>query len=196
MQSSYLRRPAEGLRIAEDVLDRTGLAPRVAAVFEIRRGHAVAQMGDANGAFDALERARSVLAAGIGPRDPSWTWWVTDAEVACHKGWMRADLGDWGASVELFQDSVSRRAGSYRRGRYNDLVNLVNALVHVRDWQAAEPVLSEVAGQVGEVESMRTTKLLRQVVNRIGRTGTPSTAEELRRFLGEESSGQPRVDQP
>jgi transcriptional regulator with XRE-family HTH domain len=190
MQSIHLRRSAEGLRIASDALDRRNLAPRVAALFEIRRGRALAQLGDEAGAFGALDKARSALLEGICPRDPYWTWWVNDTELARHKAMAHTHLGHWEQAVPLYEHVVSRREPGYL-----DRTLLLEALIHVRDWREAEPLLSELAEQTGEIASIRTTNLLRRVVHRLGRTKTPSTiadrAENLRRALGEEPTGEP-----
>ncbi|MGH3373791.1 MAG: hypothetical protein ACRDP6_03535 [Actinoallomurus sp.] len=194
MLSAYLHRPAEALRVAVSVPD--GLVPRVSALFGIRRARALAQLGNVPGTFDALKEARSALAEGINSKDPYWAWWLNDAEVTWHEAMSHAELGDWGASVELFQTSTVQRSAS-RRAQYNDLVHLLNALVHVQDWREAELILSQVSTRVNDVGSTRTTNLLRRIAGRVVLAGAPSTitdtAEELRRYLGEDPSS--RVDQ-
>ncbi|TDD79910.1 hypothetical protein [Actinomadura rubrisoli] len=68
----------------------------------------------------------------------------------------------------------------------------LNALVHVRDWQEAEPVMAEVAGVAGEVGSARTTNLLGRIAGRVAHADAPSTiadlADALERLLGEGQS--------
>jgi hypothetical protein len=188
MQSVHLHRPAEALRITSDLLDGGRLASRVAAVLEIRRGRALAQLGDEGRAMAALGRARATVADGIGARDPYWTWWVSDAEVTWHLGMARAELGDWGGAVPLFHESVTRRA-AYRRARYNDLAHLLNALVHVGEWQEAESAMAEAAALLAEVGSTRTTNLLHRITTRVAHAGAPSTvsdlADDLSRALAE-----------
>jgi hypothetical protein len=183
MQSVHLHRPAEALRITSDLLDGGRLTPRVAAVLEIRRGRALAQLGDEGRAMAALGRVRATVADGIGARDPHWTWWVNDVEVAWHLGMARAELGDWAGAVPLFHESATRRA-AHRRARYNDLAHLLNALVHVGDWQEAEPVMVEAATLVTAVGSTRTTNLLHRVTDRVARASAPSTMTDLADDLG------------
>ncbi|RAY15047.1 XRE family transcriptional regulator [Actinomadura craniellae] len=186
MQSVYLHRPAEALRIALSLTDEA-LPPRISALFDIRRGRALAQLGDTAGADDAFARASVILADGIGPSDPYWTWWMTDAELMWHRGAAAADRGDWVRAATLLHASAEARATA-RRARYNDLTHLLNALVRARAWADAEPVIGEVAAHLGEVESTRTTNLLRRVVERIVRDGGASstvadTAASLRGAL-------------
>ncbi|TDC73901.1 hypothetical protein [Actinomadura sp. 7K507] len=177
MQSVHLHRPAEAMRVTTGLLDG-GLPPRAAALMDIRRGRALAQLGHAGDALATLGRARSALLDGPGARDAAWTWWVTDAEVLWHTGMAHAELGDWGAAVPLLRESAKLRSG-YRRARYNDLTHLLNALVHVGDWGEAEPVLTEVAGDAGDVGSGRTTNLLSRVTERIMRADAPSAVADL-----------------
>ncbi|TDD32208.1 hypothetical protein E1287_23570 [Actinomadura sp. KC06] len=176
MQSVHLHRPVEALRITQGLLDAE-MPPRVAALLTIREGRALAQLGQANSALAALAKARSSLSDGVTARDPSWTWWIDDAEVLWHTGMARAELGDWTAAVPLLRRSAELRSG--RRGRYNDLVHLLNALAHVGDWREAEPVLTEVASMMDEVGSTRTTNLLRRVLARIVQAAAPSTVADM-----------------
>jgi transcriptional regulator with XRE-family HTH domain len=173
MQSVYLGRPAEALRVTASLTD-DDLPPRVTALFDIRRGRALAQLGDQAGAVDALDRAAATLAGGIGPRDPYWTWWVDGTELTWHRGMAAAELGDWAAAVPLLHAAAEER-GNARRARYNDLSHLLGALTAVGAWADAEPVIGEVAAHLGEVGSTRTTNLLARVCGRIVRAGGVSS---------------------
>ncbi|TDC63767.1 XRE family transcriptional regulator [Actinomadura sp. GC306] len=177
MQSVHLHRPAEAMRITTGLLD-DGLPPRAAALMDIRRGRALAQLGHGGDALAALGRARSVLLDASGARDAAWTWWITDAEVLWHTGMAHAELGDWVGAVPLLRESAKLRRG-YPRARYNDLAHLLNALVHAGDWGEVEPVLTEVAGEAGDVGSARTTNLLSRVTGRIMREDAPSAVADL-----------------
>jgi transcriptional regulator with XRE-family HTH domain len=177
MQSVHLHRPAEAMRVTTS-LSGDGLPPRIAALMDIRRGRALAQLGHEADALALLGRARSVLSDGPGARDAAWTWWITEAEVLWHTGMARAELGEWAVAVPLLRDAAELRS-SHRRARYNDLTHLLNALAHVGDWAEAEPVLAQVAGDAGDVGSGRTTSLLRRVTTRIMRTHAPSAITDL-----------------
>lgn len=193
MQSVQLRRPAEALRVVAEALGKGKPSARVAALFGIRQGRAFAQLGDGTRAIAALRRARDTLADGVGERDPYWTWWVDEAEVMWHTGVAYGELGEWGRAVPLLAEVAERRA-AYPRARYNDLTYLLDALGRVADWRAAEPVAIDLAGQVGEIGSVRTTNLLRRVVARIPNRGATTAvadvAEHIRRVIdGEDAPG-------
>ncbi|WP_329088068.1 hypothetical protein [Streptosporangium sp. NBC_01469] len=188
MLSLYRRRPHEALRIADDVLTNGGLPPRVAAIFDVRRGRALATMGDKARGFDALQRARSALTESISARDPYWTWWMDEAELSWHEGMAHAELGEWRQAVAPIAEAFVGR--SVRgRSRYQYAAQLLNALVHAQAWREAEPVIVDVMGQASEVGSARTANLLLRVTDRIERAGTGPTstladsAQDLRCML-------------
>lgn len=186
MQGFHLRRSAEALRIADDVLGGPQLSGRVAALFHLRRGRALAQLGDRPRALAAIGRSRSMLADGITSRDPDWTWWISEPELTCHEGMAHADLGDWQTAARLFQKS-SAGHGPLVRARYNAEAHLLHVLVHGRAWRDAEPVAAGLASFSAEVGSARTANLLRRVTRRIKSTNTTTAladnAEELSRLL-------------
>ena len=187
------RRSREVLRISEDLLDGRAIPPRVAALFDLRRARALAQLGDAARVLEALDRAWVALAGSLTEQDPSWTWWLDDAELAWHRRMVHVELGEWGPAVEQLTESAQgrtnarRRASTRTRARYNDLAHLLEALAHTRLWEQAEPVMIDVLDQAAEVGSARTTNLLLGVVNHITRDRADSTltdaAMDLRRLL-------------
>jgi len=186
MQGFHLRRSAESLRIADEVLGGTHLSGRVAALFHLRRGRALAQLGDRPRALSAIGRSRSMLADGITSRDPDWTWWISEPELTCHEAMAHADLGDWQTAAELFR-RASAGHGSLVRARYNAEAHLLDVLVHGRAWRDSEPVAAGLASFCAEVGSARTASLLRRVTKRIRSTETTTalddSAEELNRLL-------------
>jgi tetratricopeptide (TPR) repeat protein len=197
MLALHLRRSREALRIAEDITENVGLSPRVSALFELRRGRALAQLDARAPALSALDKAEATLSDGITSRDPEWTWWVDSAEIAWHRGIVHAELGEWLAAVELFNRAAELRAprGTYAepsrpkgRAAFNDLAHLLEALIRAQAWQEGEPVITEMIGQASAIGSARTTHLLVRVIRRIQKAdGATSTltdaATDLRRIL-------------
>lgn len=181
-------RPREALRLADDVLTNGDLSPRVAAIFDVRRGRALAVMGDKTRGFDALQRARSALAESISARDPHWTWWMDEAELAWHEGMAYAELGEWGKAVAPLMDASVRRS-TRGRSRYHYAAQLLNVLVHAQAWTEAEPVIVDVMEQASEIGSARTANLLLRVADRVEHVGTGPTstladsAQDLRCML-------------
>lgn len=187
MQSVHLRRPVEASRIAEQVLT-SRISGRTAALFHVRRARALAQLGERQRSLDALRQARALLADGISSRDPEWTWWVDDAELAWHEAMCLADIDDWPRAVDLFRQAYELRpAGKAPRGRYNDLAHLLEAQTIVQAWHEAEDTMTDVASCIGDVGSARTTVVLLRSVDRITQAAAPSSltdqAEELRLLL-------------
>jgi tetratricopeptide (TPR) repeat protein len=189
MQSLYLRRPREAMRIADDVLDEGRLPPRVVALFDIRRGRASAQYGDRERALRALDKARSALDSSITARDPKWTWWVDEAEVIWHRATAHAELGEWHDAVLLFQEATSLRPSS-RRSAFNNAAHFLDSLVRVHAWRDAEETLiNDVIPKTEEIRSMRTTNLLLRTIGRIEKSRDVATstlvdsATDLRHLL-------------
>jgi tetratricopeptide (TPR) repeat protein len=190
MQSIYLHRPAEALRVVDE-LTGNNLPFRVTAVLEIRRSRALAQMGDRQRALKAIDRADGALAESITARDPAWTWWVTGAELSWHRGMAHAELGDWSASIPYLRDAGERRS-DYQRAAYNDLAYLLNSLVHVRDWESAEDVLRQLIHPATCIASVRTSNLLARITQRIERTdGVPSTVSDIAGSLLQRTQARP-----
>jgi transcriptional regulator with XRE-family HTH domain len=176
MQDVHLHRPAEALGIAEHVMASRRLPARVGALFELRRGRALAQLGDAGSAVTSIRHARSVISEGAGPRDPYWTWWIDDLEITWHEGMARADAGDWRSAMPLLETNAYECAGS-ARCRYNDHAHLLDAQAHVGAWADAQPVAVKVTGMVGVISSARTARLLRKVARQITTAGPPAISE-------------------
>lgn len=189
MLSLRARRPAEALRIADDLADDGRLPPRVAALFEIRRGRALAQMGQEHRAMAALDKAQTMISAGIGARDPRWTWWVDDMEILRQRGAALAQLGRWRQVLPLREEVVARMREGPTYARL-DLAELLEALVHVRDWPRTEEIIGEATDLAAALSPCRTTSLLQETATRIIRSpGAPSTvtdaAEHIRHLLGD-----------
>jgi transcriptional regulator with XRE-family HTH domain len=181
MQSLHLNRPAEALRIAEQVIDTARAGSRIGAIFHIRRARALAQLGDGSGALDEHDRATAILQTGdTSSHDPDWTWWVDDAELAWQRAMSLVSAGDWPSALDQFQAAYDQRAGVAPRSRYNDLAHLLAAQVSVRTWHDAEASLRDVAADARAVRSARTTALLRCILRKITDedAGTPPSILE------------------
>jgi hypothetical protein len=87
-----------------------------------------------------------------------------------------AESGDWLASVPLFARAVALRE-SIRRGLalthpglravFNDRAHLLNALVHVGEWEAAGGVLATLTTEASGINSRRTLNLAARIAARI-----------------------------
>lgn len=48
-------------------------------------------------------------------REPPWTWWITDAELAWYEAMIHVDNEDWGVAVDLFEVTLRGRPPGYER---------------------------------------------------------------------------------
>lgn len=191
MQGIYLGRSREALKIAESVLAGRRLSGRMAALFHIRRGRALAQLGDMTAAHDALGHAEALVNDGIDDRDPAWTWWIDAHELTWHRAMCHVDASQWGLAAEAAAVTAETcRPGNARCG-FNDYAHLLAALTHARAWREAEPVAAEVIKRAAEVRSARTENLLRRVADQIihAAPGPPSTLVDSAEYLRQTLSG-------
>jgi hypothetical protein len=129
MQSTYLARSGtsspggarEGLRFAIRAADaaRHVPSPRLHALISLRQAAAYAQLGDETAFKTSVENAHRELDRGDHPTDPTWTAFVTRAEIDGHDadGWLR--LKQTGRAVSRYDDVLSahlplRNAAYYR----------------------------------------------------------------------------------
>lgn len=166
MQATNVGDGQEALRIADEVLDAGRLSPRTEALFLVRRGRALALTGDRPRARGVLAQARATLADASSPRDPDWTWWITDAELAWHEGMIHAAADDWPAAIPCFEHAVATRGGHLSRSHYNDTAHLWLAQLAAGAWREAEPVAADLATRLPEVNSGRTRAILHRAVGR------------------------------
>lgn len=203
------RRPVEALTIVDYMADQV-TSPRIAALFELRRAHALAQMSERYRALRSFDHARVLLDDGIRDDDPRWSWWIDAAELSWHKGTLDAELGDWARAVDTYREATESRVairaanGVVGRSRvvYNDLAHYAEALATVGAWSDLEPVMKELTGYVDTIGSARTRSVIRRVLGRIREPSrVPSTLGDLADLLGDkitdiESAGSTPANSP
>lgn len=177
-----MRRPVPALAAADQVLAAGKLAPSTRAAFQIRRGRALAQLGDKPRADEALADAARIIENGPGSRDPWWTFWIDPAEINWHLGKAAADAGDPAAAVPGLARAMELRAAPRIRTRFNDGAHLLDALVRAGAWSEAVPLAWEVARMGRGITSARTRVVLRDTARRMAADG-PQDAEEAVRLL-------------
>lgn len=184
MQSLHLNRSAEALRIAGGVLYAGDLPPRVKVLFVMRRGRALAQLGAARAAFDALDQAEAALADSVVTRDPYWTWWLDDPEIIWHKAIAHTELGQWEQAIPLYERVAADDRKGVLYGRL-PLAMLLDALVRVGDWGRTEEVLAQVVSVV-DPQPGRAVNLLRRIAPKIrAAERAPSTVVDMAAYLNE-----------
>ncbi|MGW5050955.1 hypothetical protein [Actinokineospora sp. NPDC004072] len=168
LASIHTGRNREALRIAHGMTCGSNLPGRVRALFDVRAARALAALGDAPGARKALDRARSAFADGTTTRDPAWSWWFDERELAGHEGMMYAALGDHGRALPLLATAVERSVGreAFRWALYIHRANLLRASLRAGSWADAEAVAGDIVPMIGDVASRRTEEILRTTTAR------------------------------
>lgn len=186
MQDVEVDRPGEFLRIADELLSHPRIPPRIALLARLRRGRALACMGEHRRALDDLGTARAALQDSITPRDPAWTWWVNDCELSGHEGEALLALGDADAAVPKMERAAELSA-AFRpegRGTLYYQVSLVQAYTVARAWRECASALDAIPPKLGLISSGRNRRHLRTALRAVGRhPGTPTHLSELARDI-------------
>jgi hypothetical protein len=176
------RHPSRALDTADAALASGRLAPRVSAVFQIRRGRALVMLGDRSRGAAALAGARRVVMDGPSSRDPWWTWWADPAEMAWQQGTAALDAGDPAAAVPALERAVELRAPARVRARFEDGALLLGAYARAGAWSEAVPLARRVAEAGRGVASGRTRNLLYRTARYMAEEG-PADAADAARLL-------------
>ena len=141
MQRAHVGCDRDALRVAADG-HALAPSPRVRAMFRVRAAQALANLADAAGAFNALREAESLFRQGVGPLDPPWASWITEAELLGHRGSVHAKLGRWAEAVPLLRRAVELDGPDAPRYRSVVRALLVRALVETGEPDEAAAVRS------------------------------------------------------
>ncbi|WP_433872365.1 hypothetical protein [Saccharopolyspora sp. CA-218241] len=166
LASVHVGRDREALRISTRMSDRADLPGRVRALFDVRAARALASLGDETGALRVFDRARSAFTGGTTGRDPVWSWWFDERELAGHEGMVHASLGNHAKALPRLATAVERSTGRehFRWALYIHRANLLRAYLRAGSWFDAEQVAVDVAPMVGEIASARTEGILHRTV--------------------------------
>ncbi|MEJ8640328.1 hypothetical protein WKI68_00610 [Streptomyces sp. MS1.HAVA.3] len=159
MQEEHLGRPLSSLRIASSVLARDALPGRVAAIFHVRAGRALARLGRGPEAGRSLRTAAELLADRPTARDPAWAWWFDRAELDGHHGLARAALGDLDAAAALLH-GAAHAGGDGPAYRVLFAAELARVLARAGDWREADTAMSTLMGAVPAVGSVRALRTM------------------------------------
>ncbi|MEU8959601.1 helix-turn-helix transcriptional regulator [Streptomyces sp. NPDC048518] len=181
MEAVESGRIGEALALCDEIV-MSGVPPRVGLLTELRRGRALAAVGDRSRARQAVSRARSRLDDSLHPRDPQWSWWVNDLEVTGHEAEVALLLDEPARAVPRFERTheLVEAINPTGRGALYYSVAQLDALVRVGAWQEAEEPLMRLGPLLNNVASSRNRKRLRRVLRSIYRDGPPWLIESAR----------------
>jgi transcriptional regulator with XRE-family HTH domain len=173
MQAVYLGRPAEALDLAGRVLADDPHSPRVTGMMRVRRARALAQLGDPIDALRELKLAQRGFDKGVGPDDPSWTWWWHAAEFARHETHIRRADGDVHGAVATSEQAVLSLPPGQGRDQAVFRADLLSDLVDARAWHDADRVAEDLARVAAGVGSARVHRTIQRAERRAVRARAP-----------------------
>src|SRR5439155_4361294 len=143
MLDLYRRRTGEALRLADLALAAEPVG-RSAAMFHLRRGRALAELGADGEGLREMRRARALLggSAAGGPMD--WSWWLHDAEMTLHEALVESAVGRHARAVDLVQRAVAGLPARQGRDRVVYRAYALGVLVAAGAWVDAQRVSVEL----------------------------------------------------
>ncbi len=184
MHAAQQGRPREALHIARSVLEGDyRLSPRLRALFLTRKARALAQGGD-DSALHLFPQIRSLFLEGVSDRDPAWSWWIDERELAWHEAMAQRDLGQASRSISHFEQSVIATPATEIRSQYLHRAYLLQSQVDNSTWNAAVQTIRQLLPLAAEVASTRTVVLLRSILLQLATCDkVPITVQEQAAML-------------
>uniref|UniRef100_A0AAU2VDA9 DNA-binding protein n=1 Tax=Streptomyces sp. NBC_00003 TaxID=2903608 RepID=A0AAU2VDA9_9ACTN len=168
-------RPRAALESAARVAGPRPLPTLVGTLVLVRGAHATAMLGGRRDADDLISRARSRFLDGPSRQDPPWAWWIDQAELTGHHGWVLARLRDWDRAIPLLHEAATAPGPSYR---HLFTAELLAALAGAGAWSDAEDLIADLAPRAASIGSVRTTETLARTAARL--RGCPAAPANLR----------------
>ncbi|MER5299996.1 DNA-binding protein [Streptomyces lasiicapitis] len=164
MLLAHTGHPRAALAAAARARGPRPLPPRVATLVLIREAHATAMLGARREPTDLMARAGSLFLDGVSRGDPAWAWWIDERELAGHRGWVAARVGDFDRAVPLLRAAAAPTGPSYR---HLFTAHLLAALTGAGAWSDAERLIADLAPRAAGIGSARTTESLRDTAVRL-----------------------------
>ncbi|MEV8017761.1 helix-turn-helix transcriptional regulator [Streptomyces sp. NPDC086554] len=171
MLDTECSRPGGVRRITDELLSQSRIPPRVALLARVRRGRALAQIGDRQRALTDLDAARGGVEESLSARDPKWAWWVNQQEIGGHLGHVLLSLADLNAAILKFQSALEHATP---RGVMLYRIELLHSYVRAKAWREAEEEIHEISPLLSTITSGRNRLLLRDALQVVDRaSGVP-----------------------
>jgi transcriptional regulator with XRE-family HTH domain len=169
----------------------SGASPRTTAWTCAVASEMHASLGDADGAFEALDAARRALDRPA--QDERWAGigWLDEAKLEAYEGGDLVRLGRHGQAIERLTAALDALAPTMARHRATALVDRADALAGSGDMEAA---CRDAIQALETVEQVHHAETMRRITNvaRVARGHQSSAARALREHLMEVRSTQLR----
>jgi tetratricopeptide (TPR) repeat protein/DNA-binding XRE family transcriptional regulator len=179
MHAGDLGRGQECLDVVSYVLSMGKLSPRVEALFRLREARALAQLGADLDAHRQLALAKNLYAEGVRDDDPTWAWWVDEAEFAWHEGTLTVDIGRPAAALDYFEAAANGIPERRTRTHYSYRASALLSQVTNRSWSTAEPSMLALLRHAGYVGSRRGNMFIEQALGQLHDANAPGTIRDL-----------------
>lgn len=83
----------EAITIADELLSRLCVPPRIRIMAHVRKARAYAIIGETSRALSEIGRAKADVLDSTSGRDPSWSWWIDAKQVEWHETEILAQVG-------------------------------------------------------------------------------------------------------
>ncbi|QBI54398.1 hypothetical protein [Streptomonospora litoralis] len=186
-------RTGAAARLAADLLQSPRLPGRVAQLARIRLGRALAPAGYHQASRALLGRAAADLQDSLQPRDPAWTWWLDECEVAGHRGLALAAEGRLAAALAVLQraaDLTGPRRSADARSHLHHHVSVAAVAARLGAWPECGAALEQIRASAPHVASARNRRRLRAALHLVGsRPGAPGPLVDLARHTAGAAPG-------
>lgn len=160
MQALHVGRPEEALLMAQRAIANPQVKGRMEAIFQLRRGRALAALGSEAEALNALDASFHSLADGMSSADSPWTWWIHEAEVRLHRSLALSALGRHAQACEESLRSMQLLPRSQVRDWAVYQAYRIGVLTAAGAWADAVAELEELRRRWPTVSSTRTANLV------------------------------------
>ncbi|MFI5831346.1 DNA-binding protein [Streptomyces sp. NPDC051578] len=157
MLQTHTGHPRAALETVSRVAGPRPLPARVSSLVLIRQAHATALLGARREPLELIARAQGHFLDGVSRRDPHWAWWIDQAELTGHQGWVLARLRRWDRALPLLHRAATAPGPSYR---HLFAAELLAALARAGAWREAEDLITDLAPRAAGIGSARTARSL------------------------------------
>lgn len=185
-------RYGEALRISRHFAEDSRVPGRVRALCRLRQARALGHAGNEFAALRAFDRARVQFCDGLSSRDPAWSWWFDERELAGHAGGLRVSLGRHSEALPLLVAAVeAARDDDFRWALYIHRAALLDAALAAGDLAEAERVSVAIVPMLERMNSARSEHRLRHAAGRGATRKLPSTLSDALEHIRRRVSAAP-----
>lgn len=157
----------EAITIADELLSRLRLPPRIRIMAHVRKARAYAIVGETARALTEIERAKVSVLDSFTGRDPSWCGWIDQNQVAAHETEILTRVGRGDEALErVFR---AARLADNQRHVLTSLVTKFGIYARLKAWREVENTTHEIEAILPQVTSALALARFRRLVRLVDR---------------------------